>query len=31
MTPGMDIWRAANLVIKQHGGNAEIVAGREPT
>ena len=28
MTPDMDIWRAANLVIKQHGGNAEIVAAQ---
>ena len=28
MTPDMDIWRAANLVIKQHGGNAVIVAAQ---
>jgi len=31
MTPDIDIWRAATLLIKQHGENAEIVAGREPT
>ena len=28
MTPGIDIWRAANLLIKQHGENAEIVAAQ---
>ena len=28
MTPDIDIWRAANLVIKQHGENAEIVAAQ---
>jgi hypothetical protein len=26
MTPDIDIWRAANLLLKQHGENAEIVA-----
>ena len=28
MIPDMNIWRAANLVIKQHGENAEIVAAQ---
>ena len=28
MTPDIDIWRAANLVVKQHGENAEIVAAQ---
>ena len=28
MTPDIDIWRAANLLIKQHGENAEIAAAR---
>jgi hypothetical protein len=28
MTPDIDIWRAANLLIKQHGENAEIVAAQ---
>ena len=28
MTPNIDIWRAANLVIEQHGENAEIVAAQ---
>jgi hypothetical protein len=28
MTPDIDIWRAANLVIKQHGENAEIMAAQ---
>jgi hypothetical protein len=26
MTSDLDIWRAANLLIRQHGENAEIVA-----
>jgi hypothetical protein len=28
MTPEIDIWRAATLLIKQHGQNAEIVAAQ---
>ena len=28
MTPDIDIWRAANLLIKQHGEDAEIVAAQ---
>jgi len=28
MTPDIDIWRAANLLINQHGENAEIVAAQ---
>jgi hypothetical protein len=28
MTPDIDIWRAVNLVIEQHGENAEIVAAQ---
>ncbi len=28
MTPDIDIWRAANLIMKQHGENAEIVAAQ---
>jgi hypothetical protein len=28
MTPDIDIWRAANRLIKQHGENAEIVAAQ---
>ena len=28
MTPDIDIWRAANLLMKQHGENAEIVAAQ---
>ena len=28
MTPDIDIWRAANLLMKQHGEIAEIVAAR---
>jgi hypothetical protein len=26
--PDLDIWRAANLLIRQHGANAEIEAAR---
>ena len=26
MVPEIDIWRAANLLLKQHGPDAEIVA-----
>jgi hypothetical protein len=26
--PEIDIWRAANLLVKQHGADAEIVAAR---
>jgi len=28
MTSDLDIWRAANLVIKEHGEDAEIVASQ---
>jgi hypothetical protein len=28
MTPDIDIWRAANLLIRQHGENADIVAAQ---
>ena len=28
MVPEIDIWRAANLLLKQHGENAEIVAAQ---
>ena len=28
MTPEIDIWRAANLVIRQHGENAVIIAAQ---
>ena len=28
MTPDIDIWRAATLLMKQHGENAEIVAAQ---
>jgi len=28
MLSGLDIWRAANLLIQQHGADAEIVAAR---
>ena len=28
VTPDIDIWRAANLLINQHGENAEIVAAQ---
>jgi hypothetical protein len=28
MIPDIDIWRAATLLIKQHGQNAEIAAAR---
>lgn len=28
MTPDIDIWRAANLLIRQHGEDAEIVAAQ---
>jgi hypothetical protein len=28
MIPDRDIWRAANLLIGQHGADAEIVAAR---
>jgi hypothetical protein len=28
MIPHLDIWRAANLLIQQHGANAEIVAAQ---
>lgn len=28
MIPDIDIWRAATLLIKQHGQDAEIVAAR---
>jgi len=27
-TPDIDIWRAANLIMKQRGENAEIVAAQ---
>lgn len=26
MVSDLDIWRAAHLLVKQHGGNAELVA-----
>ena len=28
MIPDRDIWRAANLLIRQHGADAEIVSAR---
>jgi hypothetical protein len=28
MISDLDIWRAANLLVKQHGADAEIVAAR---
>jgi hypothetical protein len=28
MIPDRDIWRAANLLIRKHGADAEIVAAR---
>jgi hypothetical protein len=28
MIPDRDIWRAANLLIREHGGDAEVVAAR---
>ena len=28
MIPDHDIWRAANLLIREHGADAEIVAAR---
>ena len=28
MLPEIDIWRAANLLIKQHGDGAELVAAQ---
>ena len=28
MIPDRDIWRAANLLIRKHGANAEVVAAR---
>ena len=28
MTPDIDIWRAATLIIRQYGENAEIVAAQ---
>ena len=28
MIPERDIWRAANLLIREHGSDAEIVAAR---
>ena len=28
MIPDRDIWRAANLLIREHGAEAEIVAAR---
>jgi hypothetical protein len=28
MIPDRDIWQAANLLIREHGGDAEIVAAR---
>jgi hypothetical protein len=28
MIPDLDIWRAANLLIEQHGADAEIVAAQ---
>ena len=28
MTLDIDIWRAANLIMKQHGENAEILAAQ---
>jgi len=28
MIPDIDIWRAANLLIQQHGGDAEIIAAQ---
>ena len=29
MIPDLDIWRAANLVIRQHGDDAEVEAARK--
>ena len=29
MVPELDIWRAANLLIRQHGPDAEIEAARK--
>ena len=28
MISDLDVWRAANLLIRQHGGNAELEAAR---
>ena len=28
MIPDLDIWRAANLLIREHGADAEVVAAR---
>jgi len=28
MIPEIDIWRAANLLIRQHGANAELEAAK---
>ena len=28
MVPDRDIWRAANLLIREHGADAEVVAAR---
>jgi hypothetical protein len=28
MIPDLDIWRAANLLIREHGGDAEIEAAK---
>ena len=28
MIPDRDIWRAANLVIREHGADAEVVSAR---
>ena len=28
MIPDIDIWRAANLLIKQHGDGAELIAAQ---
>jgi hypothetical protein len=28
MVPDLDIWRAANLLVQQHGEDAEIVAAQ---
>ena len=28
MTSDLDIWRAANLLIRQHGADAEVVAAQ---
>ena len=28
MIPGRDIWRAANLLVREHGAEAEVVSAR---